>query len=169
MDMEKAKEQIKNYFETHSHAEIMKSMYGKSVERMKSFDASLWKDAIANQVDIGDEDLYYADEDEPDKKYLPLFDSWSSLVDPKVPWQEVEESMFPTVFTIIEDNGKRVVFSIVIGQGAISSISPIEYFKDWMDRCENKYTFDETKSITVDELEKVFKETIEEYEAMFRD
>lgn len=38
MDIEKQKEQIKKYFETHRHAEIMKDMYGDSVERMKSFD-----------------------------------------------------------------------------------------------------------------------------------
>jgi hypothetical protein len=169
MDIEKAKDQIKNYFETHSHAEIMKNMYGESVERMESFNASLWKDAIVNQVDIGDEELYYADKNEPNKKYLPLFDSWSALVDPKIPWQEVEESMFPTVFVIIEDNGKRVVFSIMVGQGSASSICSIDNFKEWMERCENEYTFDESKFITVDELEKVFKETIEEYEEMFKE
>ena len=147
----------------------MKHLYGKNVERMKSFDASLWKDAIANQVDIGDEELYYANEDEPDKKYLPLFESWTSLVDPKIPWQNVEESMFPICFTIIEDNGKRVVFSIMVGQGSASSICSIDNFKEWMKRCENKYIFDETKFITVDELEKIFKETIEEYEEMFKE
>lgn len=169
MDIEKQKEQIKKYFETHSHAEIMKDMYGDSVERMKSFDASLWKDAIVNQVDITSEELYYSEDNYPNKKYLPLFDSWSSLVDPKIPWQEVEESMFPICFVIIEDNGKRVVFSIMVGQGSISTICSIDDFKDWMKRCENKYTFDESKFITVDELEKVFKETIEEYEAKFKE
>lgn len=169
MDIEKQKEQIKKYFETHSHAEIMKDMYGDSVERMKSFDASLWKDAIVNQVDITSEELYYSEDNYPNKKYLPLFDSWSSLVDPKIPWQEVEESMFPICFVIIEDNGKRVVFSIMVGQGSISTICSIDDFKDWMKRCENKYIFDESKFITVDGLEKAFKETIEEYEEMFKE
>lgn len=169
MDIEKQKEQIKKYFETHSHAEIMKDMYGDSVERMKSFDASLWKDAIVNQVDITSEELYYLEDNYPNKKYLPLFDSWSSLVDPKIPWQEVEESMFPICFVIIEDNGKRVVFSIMVGQGSISTICSIDDFKDWMKRCENKYIFDESKFITVDGLEKAFKETIEEYEEMFKE
>lgn len=169
MDIEKAKEQIKNYLETHTHGEIMRDMYGDSVERMKSFDASLWKDAIANQVDFGDEELYYAEDNDPNKKYLPLFDTWSSLVDPKIPWQNVDECMFPTCFVIIEDNGKRLVYSIMVGQGSASTICSVENFKSWMNRCENKYTFDETKFITVDDLEKAFKATIEEYEAIFKE
>lgn len=162
MDIEKAKEQIKNYFETHTHGEIMRDMYGDSVERMKSFDASLWKDAIANQVDITSEELYHS-------VYLPLFDTWSSLVVPKIPWQNVDECMFPTCFVIIEDNGKRLVFSIMVGQGSASTICSVENFKSLMNRCENKYTFDETKFITVDDLEKAFKATIEEYEAIFKE
>lgn len=77
--------------------------------------------------------------------------------------------MFPICFVIIEDNGKRVVYSIMIGQGSASTICSIDDFKEWMKRCENKYTFDESKFITVDDLEKAFKETIEEYEAKFKE
>lgn len=169
MDIESAKDQIKKYFETHSHAQIMKNMYGKSVERMRRFDAGLWKDAIANQVDVSDDDLWYAKDDDPMKRYLTLFESWASIVDPKIPWQEVEESSFPIMFVIIADNGKRAVMSVMVGQGAVSSICSVDAFKGWMDRCENKYTFDEAKLITVDALETVFKETVEEYEAMFNE
>lgn len=160
--------ELQQYFATRTHEQVMKDMYGDSVDRLKTFDSDLWKDAIANQVEIGDEELFYADDSDPMKKYLPLFDCWSSIVDYKLPWQNVDESAFPIQFIIIEDAGKRVVMSVMVGQGAVCDILPIDKFKGWMEQCENKYVFDESKYITVDDMKIVFNEVIDEYEAKFK-
>lgn len=166
-NIEQIIQELKTYFDTHTDGQIMKDMYGDSVERLKKFDANLWKEAVDIQLVVGDEELYYADESYPKKKFLPLFEAWASIVDDKLPWQSVDESAFPIQFLIIEDSGKRLVMSVMVGQGAVCDILPIDNFKAWMDRCENKYTFDETKFATVDNMATTFNDVIAEYEAMF--
>lgn len=162
-------DELKTYLATHTQAQVLKDMYGDSVERIKGFDADLWKDAIENHVEISDETLFYADDRSPMKKYIPLFSSWSSIVDDKLPWQSVEKSDFPTRFLIIEKDGKRVVMSVMYGQGAVCDILPVDKFKSWMERCQNEYTFDESKVITVDTLKVIFREVVNEYVSKFND
>lgn len=168
-NIEQIIQELKTCFETHTPGQIMKDMYGDIVERLKKFDANLWKEAVDIQLAVGDEELYYADESYQKKKFLPLFECWASIVDDKLPWQSVDESAFPIQFLIIENSGKRLVMSVMVGQGAVCDILPIDNFKAWMERCDNKYTFDETKFVTVDDMTKAFKETIEEYEDMFKE
>lgn len=160
-------DELKTYLATHTQAQVLKDVYGDEVERIKRFDADLWKDAIENQVEIGDEALFYSDDSSPMKKYMQLFASWSYIVDDKLPWQSVEKSDFPTKFLIIENDGRCVVMSVMYGQGAVCDILPVDKFKSWMERCQNEYIFDESKVITVDYMEKVFHEVADEYESKF--
>lgn len=147
----------------------LKLMYGDDVEHLKKFNKDLWKEAINNQISISDEELWYAKDDDPMKKYLPLFEGWSGIIDGEMSWQFVEESDFPIQFLIIEDNGKRIVMSVMFGQGSVCDIMPENEFKNWMERCENKYQYDSSKVISVDKIEKVVKENIERMEKDFQD
>lgn len=159
---------LNTYLKSHSTGEIMQDLYGDSIKALKRFDADLWKEAIENQIHAGDEELFYAKDDYKYKKYLKLF-AWSNLIDEKLPWQSVDECDFPTSFLIIEDSGKRLVMTMMMGQGTVMDLMPERKFKSWMKRCENSYNYDKSKFITVDELRKIVKTTIKEYTKKFKE
>ena len=76
-----------------------------------------------------------------------------------MPWRNCENADFPTSFLLIEDNGKQMVTTLMIGQGAVRDVVTVKGFKSWMKRNKWDYKLQE-KATTLDEIEQVLNETI---------
>ena len=157
---------IDDFFDKHTAAQIHRDMYGDDVESMKKFDKKLWADIIENQVEFNDEDTYY----DPDfSEYEGAF-CWFH---PSVLKEEInnyfqdQECTFPTQEMIITNNGKSIILGVMIGQGTSLSVINFETKKDWCERNKYKDCLDYNKVITLDELEKLIKDSYTEMEKGF--
>lgn len=159
IDIEKMKEQIKEYFEMHSQRDILEKFYKDTLETIDKFDKELWVSAINEQIALDNEELFYTDDPEK-KKYEHLFDIFSHgvghLIDEKIPWTEVKDTDFPTSFRIFENNGDQLAVTLMIGQGCAIDVCPISDFKKWMERIGGKYEMPEP--LKLDDLEQMLKD-----------
>lgn len=158
MDLEKAEKEMDKFFRTHSQKDLLKSLYEEPLERMKKYNRKLWEEVIDKQLEFDDEDTWYS-RDPNIKKYNNLWFCFNPYVDEKLPWRNCENADFPTRFLLLEDNGKQMVTTLMIGQGAVRDVVTVEGFKSWMERNKWNYKLQE-KATTLDEIEQVLNETI---------
>ena len=156
IDIQKMKEHINEYFDTHSQQDILKKYYKDTLETIDKFDKDLWARAIDEQVSIGDEECWYTD-DENKKQWEPLFEIFHNGVGHQIadrhPWTPVENTDFPTMFMIFEDKGNKIAVVLMIGQGSAIDVCPVDEMEKWMKRIGGKYEMPE--ALSLDDLEKL--------------
>ena len=159
MDIDAQKEAIKNYYNTHTQKQILETFYKDDIKVFGEFDRSLVEKVIDNQMELGDEHLYYCHEEEGLTEFLPIFKTFRDSLG--LPWIECGDTDFPTFFVVLEHDGKQMVLSLMIGQGSAMDFCTVDGFKSWMNRIRCTYKWPE-KAITVDELAKMVADRLAE-------
>lgn len=152
---------IENYFANITPEQMRKAMYEREYAALKQFDRHLWEKMIDEQLEFSDEDLFYSNDDilAPFKDVSFFFSVDNALTGLKT--QHVDESDFPTMVYIVKHNDKEMFVVTMVGQGSVTDTCTREHFLDWMTKCDNKFTIDDTKVYTVDDLEKLVSDAIE--------
>jgi len=152
---------IENYFANITPEQMRKAMYEREYSALKQFDRHLWEKMIDEQLEFSDEDLFYSNDDilAPFKDVSFFFSVDNALTGLKT--QHVDESDFPTMFYIVKHNDKEMFVVTMVGQGSVTDTCTREHFLDWMTKCDNKFTIDDTKVYTVDDLAKMVSDAIE--------
>lgn len=160
MDLDKAMKEIDRFFNTHSQKDLRKMFYENDLKCIPTFDRSMWEEVIENEMSLGDEECWYSSD--PGKKRFAEF--WSPItraVRDELPFQFGDISGFPLEFFVVEHNGKKSVVSYMYGQGCAADVCALEDFKAWMKRPpESNIPVDETKSVTLDQLEATLKKVL---------
>ena len=156
MNLEEKLADMKKWFDSKSPRDLLKMRYEHDLKSIPKFNPDLLREAIDNQLCLGDEECFYSKD--PEKhKFAELWASFTSLVTQHLQFQNVEESVFPVEFFIVENNGKKSVISFMYGQGVAADIMPIPEFEAWMKRCDNKYAINTELFVTVDQLSEIMK------------
>lgn len=166
MKFEEKLKKIDKFFDDKSQRDIMEMMYNDPIKRMEAFDRKLWEEVIDNQIEVGDEEAWYS-KDPNIHKYKDMWHCFNPYVDERLPWVEVEDADFPTKFLLLEHNGKQLITSLMIGQGAACDTCTVEGFKEWMKR--NKWTAKiPEKGTTLDDVALAMKDTVREMKEAIR-
>lgn len=155
--------ELDEYIDTHTPQEIYKTMFSEEYARLKKFNRQLWEKVINEQLEFSDEELFYSDnkilKQYNDADFLYLSNALLNLDN-----QNVDKSDFPIVFYGVKNNGKAIIIATMIGQGSVTNTCTLNGFKQWMERCKNTYSIDESKFYTLDELEAKVNNAIQQYE-----
>lgn len=166
MTHEERMKAVDEFFKNKSQRDCIEMLYNGPIERMEAFDRKLWEEVIDNQIEVGDEDAWYS-KDPKIHKFKDLWHCFNPYVDERLPWVDVEDADFPTRFLLLEHNGKQLITSLMIGQGAACDTCTVEGFKKWMKR--NKWTAKiPKKGTTLDELALAMKDTVREMKEAIR-
>lgn len=159
MTLEENLAAMHKWFDSKSPRDLLKMRYEHDLEAIPKFNADLLKEAIDKQLCLGDEECFYS-EDPEKHKFADLWTAISSVVSQHLPFQNIEESVFPLEFFIVENNGKKSVISFMYGQGVAADIMPIPEFEDWMKRCDNKYAINTELFVSVDQMSEIMKNVL---------
>ena len=160
MDLEEMKKTIDEFFNSHSQKELRKMFYENDLKYIPTFDRSMWEEVIENEMSLGDEECWYSNNPEK-KRFAEFWRPITRAVRDELPLQFGDLSGFPLEFFIVEHNGKKSVVSYMYGQGCAADVCAIEDFKAWMKRPpESNVPVDETKSVTLDQLEATLKRVL---------
>lgn len=159
MNLEENLAAMRKWFDSKSPRDLLKMRYEHDLNAIPKFNADLLKEAIDNQLCLGDEECFYSKNPEI-HKFADLWAPISSVVSQHLPFQNIEESVFPLEFFIVENNGKKSVISFMYGQGVASDIMPIPEFEAWMKRCDNKYAINTELFVTVDQMSEIMKNVL---------
>ena len=155
---------IDRYFKKNSQRDILKHLYDDDIKVYKSFDPTIWEEVIDKQMDLDSENLAYCGDDTPQAKYKNIFDVFRGTLEEEFPLTPVENTMFPTLFRVLEHNGKRIIISMMIGQGCVMDTSTEEGFAEWMKNNGGTYKID--KVFTLEDFKKAVDNTRTKLEAM---
>ena len=159
MDLEEKLAAMHKWFDSKSPRDLLKMRYEHDLKAIPKFNPSLMKEAIDKQMCLGDEECFYSKDPELNK-FADLWTGLTSVVSQHLPFQNVEESMFPIEFFIVENNGKKSVISFMYGQGVAADIMPIAEFESWMKRCDNKYAINTELFVSVDQLKTIMENVL---------
>lgn len=155
---------IDRFFKKNSQKDILKHLYDDDIAIYKSFNPTIWEEVIDKQMELDSENLAYCNDDTPQAKYKNIFDVFRGSLEEEFPLTPVENTMFPTLFRVLEHNGKRIVISMMVGQGCVMDTCTEEGFAEWMTRNGGKYKVD--KVFTIEDFKNAVDKTREKLEAM---
>ena len=112
MTLEENLAAMNKWFDSKSPRDLLKMRYEHDLEAIPKFNADLLKEAIDKQLCLGDEECFYSKDPEI-HKFAELWTAISSVVSQHLPFQNIEESVFPLEFFIVENNGKKSVISFM--------------------------------------------------------
>lgn len=159
MNLEEKLAAMNKWFDSKSPRDLLRLRYEHDLESIPKFNPELLKEAIDNQLCLGDEECVYSENPEI-HKFAELWTGITSVVSQHLPFQDIEESPFPIQFFIVENNGKKSVISFMYGQGVAADIMPIPEFEDWMKRCDNKYAINTELFVSVDQMSEIMKNVL---------
>jgi len=151
MDFDAKMKAIKDYFDSHTQKQLREMYYKDDIKALNEFDRKLLEKVIENQIELDDERLLYCHEKDGTTEFLNIFNTFRNILE--LPWVECDNVSFPTQFIVLEHGGKRMVLSLMIGQGSAMDFCTVDGFKNWMERIKATYEWPET-AISVDDVEK---------------